>query len=143
MRLLPKAADWKTKLVDLSQFTGSSSVRFAISSFSYSSGNNALYIDNVAFKDSASVSVGGRQPYQKEIKVYPNPAKDILQISTGKHSVNKISIYNTVGVLVGQLVISNPKELHTINTSKLNSGVYIVKVEGDNIDLNTRVFITR
>lgn len=60
--------------------------------------------------------------------IYPNPVKDILTISSNTE-ITRISIYN----VLGQEVISeklNAKE-GVINTSGLQSGAYVVKVESD------------
>jgi len=66
------------------------------------------------------------------IKIYPNPVKDILNIST-KKSIENISIYN----LAGQKVLNNAKVSNgQIDVSSLTSGTYVFKVslEGGQIE---------
>lgn len=60
------------------------------------------------------------------VKYYPNPVKDILNISADK-KVILISVYNVAGQLLQEIAHSN-----VINLSKLASGVYLVKtnIEG-------------
>ena len=65
------------------------------------------------------------------LKVYPNPIKDILNISFD-NQINIISIYN----LLGQEIISKKVNANDvkIDVLGLNSGTYFVKVIGDNFE---------
>lgn len=66
----------------------------------------------------------GNVAKKSAISVYPNPAKDILNLST-QNKVSEIKIFNTAGLLVKTVtnVVDNK-----VNVSQLKSGVYIVKV---------------
>lgn len=61
-----------------------------------------------------------------------NPVKDELTIEGEIQNIKQVSVYN----LLGQRVMLNKVEGNTssikLNTSSLNSGVYIVKMDGDN-----------
>lgn len=59
---------------------------------------------------------------------YPNPVKDILNIS-GKSNVSKIEIFELSGKMI-LFQTANAKNIQ-LNLSALNSGVYIVKVTSD------------
>ncbi|WP_312078773.1 M43 family zinc metalloprotease [Chryseobacterium sp.] len=62
------------------------------------------------------------------IRVYPNPAKDILNIT--KVSANaKFEIHNTVGQLVKSGTIDNER----VNVSDLVKGVYLITIKDKNI----------
>jgi hypothetical protein len=74
---------------------------------------------------------------QNNVKTYPNPVKDILNISFDKE-ISTVSIFN----LIGQEVITksiNSNE-STIDVSNLASGNYLVKVTS-NEELKTTKII--
>jgi len=61
---------------------------------------------------------------ENSISIYPNPAEDVINISS-PDQINNIKIFN----FVGQMLYSGNDV--TINTSNFKSGVYIIKVETD------------
>lgn len=68
-------------------------------------------------------------PLNKEILIYPNPAKDEFFIKSPKNTSGKISIeiYDSSGKLISSQKIT-PKE--EISTQALQTGIYLVKVSG-------------
>jgi len=79
----------------------------------------------------------GLSTYEKQtIKVYPNPANEVLYIQTemgfGKNT--KIAVYNTIGQT--QLVENNTKvvseTLYPLQIKALNKGMYFLKIETEN-----------
>lgn len=71
---------------------------------------------------SSQVKLGTEEIDTRKISVYPNPAKDFINInSTAK--VNKVSVYNTDGKI---LLEDNSTK---INLSKLQPGVYLMKID--------------
>lgn len=82
----------------------------------------------------ALTSLSEKNQTINDFKVYPNPAKNTLNITSSKSSISAINIYN----LTGQSVLSF-NELSapnfTINNIILSSGIYIVKVTSDALDL--------
>jgi hypothetical protein len=68
------------------------------------------------------------------IKLHPNPTKDILNITTEKLYFNKIIIFDMVGRIVYlRNIISNVD--YSLNIGFLNKGIYITKVYNDNIEV--------
>ena len=63
----------------------------------------------------------------KEVKVYPNPVKDILFIEDGNSSVLKVEIYNMQGQLITSKVKVESNNLE-INFQNYNDGIYLVKL---------------
>ena len=57
------------------------------------------------------------------IKVYPNPANNIMLISGLSHST-KISIYD----MFGNLILSDHHVENQIDVSNLSAGVYVIKI---------------
>ena len=64
-----------------------------------------------------------------DIKIYPNPAKDILTIETNLNKEQRLEIINLIGQTVYSTIINNTKAL--INTSAFANGVYILKLYND------------
>ena len=68
-----------------------------------------------------------------EIKLYPNPVKDVLKIRFA-NTTNKatIVIYNVVGQSVYQTVLNNMIDNEaSINMSRMSSGLYLIKITTD------------
>lgn len=62
------------------------------------------------------------------IKIFPNPVKDILIISSKKQfKIAHLTVYN----LLGKEVLSSSYNLKTIDLSGLSSGIYILNVKSD------------
>ncbi len=83
--------------------------------------NNEFYVDDVLFAATAGVNDFSADSF----RVYPNPVKDILTIST-KTAVDNVTVYDMLGkkVLTAQPDVTSPK----INMSGLASGAYLVEV---------------
>jgi uncharacterized delta-60 repeat protein len=63
--------------------------------------------------------------YNQKIVLYPNPVKDILNITLKENiQINSVQIYNTLGELV--INQSDKNGISTINVSNLNKGVYSI-----------------
>ena len=62
---------------------------------------------------------------ENKISFYPNPVKDVLNISSIS-LINKAVVYSITGQVVFQKEISGNNT--TMNLSGLNSGIYIVQV---------------
>lgn len=63
------------------------------------------------------------------ITVYPNPAKDYLNINIpGSLEATTYTIYNKLGQVVKQMNVSSQNDLR-VNTANFSTGVYFVKVE--------------
>ena len=72
------------------------------------------------------------------INVYPNPAKDVVTISS-KEGIKEIKFINQLGQTIKQL--NNPAEHQTINTQQFAKGVYIVKITTTNGEIKNKKLI--
>ncbi len=61
------------------------------------------------------------------ISLYPNPAKNYFQLTSTKN-VDNVEIFN----ISGQRVLNQNSSLEKINIEGLSSGVYFVKINGEN-----------
>lgn len=76
-----------------------------------------------------------------DVMLYPNPAKDIVNISVNSSASEKLNckIYSITGTLIQESVIEN-KALE-LNLNHLNKGVYMVLIESENTTLTKRLVI--
>lgn len=61
-----------------------------------------------------------------ELSVYPNPASDKLNISSGSITIDAIHVYDIAGKIVYQNAIHD--KAHTIDLTKFRAGFYILQV---------------
>jgi hypothetical protein len=83
------------------------------------------------FDDSTGVdSTAGLTPTEKlTVEIYPNPAKDALNIRLANGNGNQqIIIYNTVGEMVRMDQVGLNNSQTTIDVSDLPNGLYIINV---------------
>ena len=66
------------------------------------------------------------EPYK--VKIYPNPAQDVLTIDKGRFNCTNIVIYNLTGTVVQLLNIEDQRLL--FNTSQLQNGIYFCSFLG-------------
>jgi hypothetical protein len=78
----------------------------------------------------------------KNVSIYPNPVKDILNINfkdfTGDVSVKVIDIN---GREVFTQKLSNVNNSNAINLEKLSTGIYILKLQGENLNYSEKVIL--
>jgi len=66
---------------------------------------------------------------EKSTIIYPNPARDIMNISLEKNAlIKEVTIFNQTG----QKVFEGRPQNNTIDVSGLKRGIYFVKVNRDN-----------
>jgi hypothetical protein len=94
--------------------------------FFSASANNEMYLDDVTlFKGDIMNQVGVDDFSSNSFSVFPNPVKDVLNISS-KAAVDNVTIYDILGKVVLQ---ENPGTISpAINMSGLASGSYLVQV---------------
>ncbi len=63
-----------------------------------------------------------------KVELYPNPVKDVVMIQG--NSINEISVYNSIGVLV-ERIEGEGNEVE-INMNNYNTGIYFVQVNTEN-----------
>lgn len=60
-------------------------------------------------------------------RIYPNPARSVINIVLSTSDTYEISIYNSVGTLVNHSQMNGTN--HTLNIDHLSSGMYIIKIK--------------
>ncbi len=63
-----------------------------------------------------------------DIKIYPNPAQDMLTVSLDNNTINNVYVLDVSGKEIMKKTVKNQKTT-TINLSSLESGIYIISVK--------------
>lgn len=92
-------------------------------------------IDEIYFSDLLEIN---KVIFNKNFKIFPNPAKNILniEIQSISNELNNIEIYNLSGIKVYSN-ISAEKNI-TVNTSSFATGIYIIKVYNKQFVVNQK-----
>lgn len=90
-----------------------------------SENQNTSYTFYLMPADGEEVLTGVNDIYGQEIKVYPNPAREMINVDGS--GIQKIELMNYRGQVVYEN--STPLDNNSINTSQFASGIYFMKVE--------------
>lgn len=71
--------------------------------------------------------------FTKSINVYPNPTNNIINIDMIKSSEGKVTIFDLKGIQYVVRNLADKSNITTVDISKLESGVYMIRVETDNL----------
>lgn len=127
-------------------FSAGTNAQSAAGSVSYSVGQ----MTNQSLESaSGKVNQGVQQPYeifvlstnenafQKKITVYPNPVKDFLVVDFNAEKLQnaKYQLFDGTGKLLNQGDLRNVK--NDINTSTLNSGMYLLSISSEGKTIKT------
>ena len=96
--------------------------------FNFEDGIVTAYISTVdmgviRYEFEIDETAGINDVVSEKLNIFPNPSSGIIQVNTGNDPVTKIELYN----ITGQKVLESASG--TIDMSRLNSGIYIVKAE--------------
>lgn len=97
---------------------------------------NSLLNSNVCDSTNAEAGPIDEEPVSKvigiKISAYPNPFSDVITISSDNESKivsRSLKLYNITGKLVASQIMQSKNT--TLNVSNLPSGIYILKIEGE------------
>ncbi len=128
--------NFKLVNVDLSKYAGKS-VLISVAGIPGSSGNS-LYIDEIEVGSASKIaSIDDIQI--EELSIYPNPAKDVLNVSINNNENTKASLINAQGVVITEFNILNGKA--TLNTSGISDGLYFLNVKLGDVESTEKVNI--
>lgn len=103
-------------------------------------GNQRIFntiVDMGAYEfDSVPLGVGNFNVFKNEVTIYPNPTSSVLNIKMDSN-LKRATIYSILGKKVLETTSKN------INTSKLNSGLYLIKIASENGSVATKKFMKK
>ncbi len=117
----PASGNWRTENISLNAYAGSADVMLKIEYRSALGG--WLNVDNVRVGTGA-VSV--QEIGQNKAVIFPNPASDLLNISTGQ-AIDNVTITDMTGRMVMSLNEVKSTRV-TIPTTDLTNGMYLVSI---------------
>lgn len=71
-----------------------------------------------------------KESQQADIKIYPNPSSDFIDLTLNSFSFTNINIYNIYGELMIEVPSAGNSDICRINIQELNSGVYFIEING-------------
>ena len=94
-------------------------------------------MEYVAASHIFTIEVGENTTDTKEdiYKIYPNPAKDIVKLSSAKGYMSKVKIYNSIGMLIDEIVIDSDNV--ELNVSNYKTGIYLFNIQDCNGNVYT------
>jgi PKD repeat protein len=99
--------------------------------------NNDLFTDTIFVWSISTVE----DPSVAAIRIFPNPARDLLQIEISDHGFQVAELFSTDGLLVRQFRISD-KHI-SLPVSELASGQYYLRLTGNNIVSTKKVVLLK
>jgi hypothetical protein len=136
---------WKRVIVDLRSIAvinNNSKFVFRIKFSAPNTGNKGNNrFDNITVEGDVSSDIEGVHDINNSYYIiYPNPAKDHINLVSTFEGEKIISIYNSTGMMISTYNLSG-KEIH-IDTSLLSNGLYFVKItETKGINVSILKFI--
>ena len=85
-----------------------------------------LYLDSIYVREQDPLSVSKEK---NDLAVYPNPFKDVINLSAGSAVIHKIEIYNSFGQKVEEKLNKNSTTQYSLTVDHLESGIYFIYVE--------------
>ena len=126
----PESNNWEEVVVDLSDYAGEESVMVRIRYISGQGGN--IFLNRVRVSPSYLMSAEN-EALPENISIYPNPAKERLNIDAPSELVNRVLIYDNTGKLVIEENISSndPDSSSEVDIRHLKKGMYHITIETD------------
>ena len=126
------AANWRTEIIDLTPFVGENILARFVNINDYS---NSTFIDNIVLTRTLSV---GENALEKAISMYPNPARNNVDIiiNTTVGNTYEIELLNSLGQSISKIEETrfSARAQQNIDVSKFGTGLYFVKIKvGDQV----------
>lgn len=103
---------------------------------------STLYVDSLWFDYTPVTNVKESTTRENTVEIYPNPASNQLTIDFGTVSKSvQLAVYNTLGTKVMGCSYKDIPGQVNLNTSSLQGGVYLVKIQSDQVKTVKRIVI--
>jgi Pyruvate/2-oxoacid:ferredoxin oxidoreductase gamma subunit len=78
----------------------------------------------------------------KNVSIYPNPVKDVLNVNVKDFSGDvSVKVIDINGREVFTQKISNVNNSNAINLSSLAAGIYVLKLQGENLNYSEKIIL--
>ena len=75
------------------------------------------------------------------VMIYPNPAKDVVRLSTDNGQQTTVRIYNVMGMLVGTRLATSETDEIEINVSDYNPGIYFFNIQSEEFNVTKKIIV--
>jgi bacillopeptidase F (M6 metalloprotease family) len=127
--------EWVKEEISLEQFCGSEiNLRFVLKSDSYVTGDGFYWDDMKVVIVDMTTNLDENNQDKALVKVFPNPARDIIYIDHGKLHTSglKLSIYNLDGRRILEQNLVQGENRTGIDISEFSPGLYFYHISGNN-----------
>jgi len=93
-----------------------------------------INVDDVSVVDASALGVNDVVKNSNGIKVYPNPARDFVNIASDK-KISSIEIFS----LTGQLIKTVDKDSKQVDISELKRGIYLLRLKSEGSDQSFKI----
>ena len=77
------------------------------------------------------------------VKIFPNPAKDIISLEIGENSFRELLIYNILGKIVLKRLIEPNTNKFNLDIHQLNNGLHIISLRNKTYSTNIKLVIEK
>lgn len=77
----------------------------------------------------------------RDIIVYPNPAQDFIKIRFPENKIASVSVFNTNGQQKLNKILYNKN--NTLETGRLGTGLYFIRIETDGRTITEKIIIQK
>ena len=99
--------------------------------------NGMTSVAAIAVIDNDWINVAEKEDVN--VMIYPNPASDVVKVTTVNGQQSTVRIYNILGMLVEEIEInSNETE---INVSDYNPGVYFFNIQSEEFNVTKKIIV--
>ena len=138
----PNKETWNSMAIPFTDFTNLTN-RAHVAQIIFSAlpaGKSTVFLDNIFFSTGGGASVNSTS--NVKVNVYPNPAKDELNINLKANSaIENIQLIDLQGKIVYNETVNTVDYAKTISTSEFGSGVYFLKVISNHEVVNHKVIV--
>lgn len=111
-----------SKIEWICNYTSTNWVYLKVKGFQAAFGNYTL-----AYTALPTLSINNPDTLIDGLTLYPNPTKDTINITTNQIEINKISIINTLGLIIKTVKVN--KSEYKLNIQDLPTSSYLLKIE--------------
>lgn len=123
---------WDEKVLNFDGFTGSD--QYIAFKFNAATTFDSLYIDNFTYQTDPTLGVGDFN-FENAVKIYPNPVKNILNISG--NNIDAVEVFS----LNGKRILTQNSNMNSVDVSALANGMYFINVIGNKGSTTVKKFV--
>jgi Zn-dependent metalloprotease len=102
---------------------------------------NAWHAVGVGLPSTCSTTDVNTIENRLDLTIFPNPATDILNITTTLTTIQQINLVSMAGKIVFKVENINPHNKYQINMENISTGIYILEIKANDYTLRKRVIV--